>query len=157
MFETPALRVCNSATLKRTVCECQQGSKQQLCNSATLKSPPSRMRTQGIENRNNNIAVGGIRVAELQTCKTPPSQVTILKHCRCQDCRHWLRAPYAMCRHGLVVNGVKAIPEYPADEWHYCAMYHGPQVSKEVWVWPRALPCREAMMRVQPSEKGETA
>ena len=44
-----------------------------------------------------------------------------------------------MCRHGLVVNGVGAIPEYPASEWHYCAMYHGPQVSKEVWVWPRRV------------------
>ena len=139
MFETPAMRVCDSATLKSTVYECQQGAKQQLCNSATLKSPPSRMRTQGIENRNNNIAVGGIRVAELQSCKTPPSQVTILRHCRCQDCRHWIRAPYAMCRHGLVVNGVKAVPEYPADEWHYCAMYHGPQVSKEVWLWSRSV------------------
>ena len=44
-----------------------------------------------------------------------------------------------MCRHGLIVNGVRAVPEYPADEWHYCAMYHGPQISKEVWVWRRSV------------------
>jgi hypothetical protein len=44
-----------------------------------------------------------------------------------------------MCRHGLIVNGVKGVPEYPADAWHYCAMYHGFQISKEVWVWPRSV------------------
>ena len=113
MFEAHALQVCDSATLKPLVWEKKSlfgTNSLRLCNSATLKSPPSRVRTQGIKNRNNNIAVGGIRVAELQTCKTPPGQVTILRHCRCQDCRHWIRAPYA----GLVVNGVKAVPEYPA-------------------------------------------
>jgi len=25
----------------------------------------------------------------------------------------------------------------PPDAWHYCADYHGPQISKDVWVWPR--------------------
>ena len=114
MFEAPALQVCESATLKPFVLNKKSLSGTnllQLCNSATLKSPPSRVRTKGIEDRNNNIAVGGIRVAESQSRKTPPpSQVTILRHCRCQDCRHWIRAPYA----GLVVNSVKAVPEYPA-------------------------------------------
>jgi hypothetical protein len=23
------------------------------------------------------------------------------------------------------------------DAWHYCAGYRGPQISKDVWVWPR--------------------
>jgi hypothetical protein len=40
-----------------------------------------------------------------------------------------------MCRQGLIVNGVKAVPEYPADAWHYCASYDGQQISKDVWVW----------------------
>ncbi len=26
----------------------------------------------------------------------------------------------------------------PPDAWHYCSDYHGPQISKDVWVWPRA-------------------
>jgi hypothetical protein len=25
----------------------------------------------------------------------------------------------------------------PPDAWHYCADYHGPQISKDVWAWPR--------------------
>jgi len=26
----------------------------------------------------------------------------------------------------------------PPDAWHYCALYHGSQVSRDVWVWPKA-------------------
>jgi hypothetical protein len=25
----------------------------------------------------------------------------------------------------------------PPDAWHYCSHYNGPQISKDVWVWPR--------------------
>ena len=69
-----------------------------------------------------------------------PGQATILRHCRCIDCRHWIRPPYSECVHGLIRNGVKPVPEYPADAWHYCALYHGPQLSKDVIVWPKATP-----------------
>ena len=31
----------------------------------------------------------------------------------------------------------------PADQWHYCAFYQGPQVSKDVWVWPRSVVSEE--------------
>jgi hypothetical protein len=65
----------------------------------------------------------------------PVCNVTILRHCRCIDCRLWLTAPHSMCRHGIVVNGLKAAPEYPADFWHYCARYDGPQVNKDIFVW----------------------
>ena len=68
----------------------------------------------------------------------PPDHVTILRHCRCQDCEHWIRHPYTECRHGIIRNGVKEQPEYPAEAWHYCALYRGPQISKDVFVWPRA-------------------
>ena len=68
----------------------------------------------------------------------PPCHVTILRHCRCQDCEHWIRPPYNECRHGIIRNGVKERPEFPADAWHYCALYQGPQISKDVFVWPRA-------------------
>jgi len=73
-----------------------------------------------------------------RTRKAPPAQVTILRHCRCQDCEHWIRHPHNECRHGIISNGVKERPEYPADAWHYCALYRGPQISKDVFVWPRA-------------------
>jgi hypothetical protein len=23
------------------------------------------------------------------------------------------------------------------EQWHYCSDYYGPQISKDVWVWPR--------------------
>ena len=67
-----------------------------------------------------------------------PIPATILRYCRCMDCRHWIAEPHSECIHGIIRNGVKPVPEYPADAWHYCALYHGPQVSKDVWVWPKA-------------------
>jgi len=30
--------------------------------------------------------------------------------------------------------------EPPVDASHYCALYHGPQISKDVWVWPKVAP-----------------
>jgi len=68
---------------------------------------------------------------------SPPAPATILKHCRCRDCRKWIGKPYSECRHGIIRNGVKEPPEYPAEAWHYCALYRGPQISKDVWVWPK--------------------
>jgi len=69
----------------------------------------------------------------------PSAQVTTLKHCRCVDCLFWRAAPVSECRHGTIRNGI-GDPEYPPNAWHYCALYHGPQVSKDVWVWPRVAP-----------------
>lgn len=62
--------------------------------------------------------------------------MTILKHCRCQDCGRWIQPPYSMCRLGIIVNGLKSTPEFPADAWHWCARYNGPPRSTDVWEWP---------------------
>ena len=78
---------------------------------------------------------------EVAPAPSPPSaRVTVLRRCRCIDCRHWIAEPYSECVHGIIRNGVKPVPEYPADAWHWCALYHGPQISKDVWVWPKATP-----------------
>ena len=68
----------------------------------------------------------------------PSRQVTVLRHCRCKDCGNWVRHPQSECVHGLVRNGLTPAPEFSADAWHYCALYDGPQISKDVFVWPRA-------------------
>lgn len=69
----------------------------------------------------------------------PPSgHVTILRHCRCRDCEHWAAHPHNECIHGIIRNGLKPVPEFPADGWHYCALYHGPRFSGDVLVWPMA-------------------
>lgn len=69
-----------------------------------------------------------------------PGRVTLLKHCRCVDCRNWIACDLR-CRAGI--GGVKVewgtgkrICEPLPDTWHYCAGYHGPQISPDVWVWP---------------------
>jgi len=62
----------------------------------------------------------------------PSAQVTTLKHCRCVDCLFWRAAPVSECRHGTIRNGI-GDPEYPPNAWHYCALYHGPQISLDVW------------------------
>ncbi len=73
----------------------------------------------------------------------PPGSVTVLKHCRCQDCRnfHCVAGEYC-CRDGI--GGTKVvwatgerICDPPPETWHYCAGYHGPQISRDVWVWPK--------------------
>ncbi|OQB85183.1 MAG: hypothetical protein BWX88_02022 [Planctomycetes bacterium ADurb.Bin126] len=70
----------------------------------------------------------------------PSLKVTVLRHCRCLDCRKWVAADRA-CRAGI--GGVKVtwgtgerVCDPPPDAWQYCAGYNGPQVSPDVWVWP---------------------
>lgn len=73
----------------------------------------------------------------------PSSGVTVLKHCRCSDCRKLSKVGdgYVCAEHIGGTAVVWATGEHlcdPApDAWHYCAGYDGPQISKDVWVWPR--------------------
>ncbi len=77
----------------------------------------------------------------------PPSRhVTVLRHCRCSDCLNFSRAggeyfcsEYIGGTAAVWTTGERSC-DPPSDEWHYCARYHGPQVSKDVWVWPKATP-----------------
>ena len=56
--------------------------------------------------------------------------VTILKHCRCIDCHHWIetRIKTYLCQKLIPVSGTP-------EQWHWCACYRGPQISKEAYVW----------------------
>ncbi len=84
---------------------------------------------------------------QVVTGNRPPSvNVTILKHCRCIDCRKFFKTGKVegeyCCRDGIggtkVVWGTgERICDPPPEAWHYCAGYHGPQISKDVWVWPK--------------------
>jgi len=75
-----------------------------------------------------------------RTVRTPPTPIpaTILRHCRCVDCGHWVREPYNECAHGIIRNGVQPVLEFPPDAWHWCALYDGPQISRDVWLWAKA-------------------
>ena len=72
----------------------------------------------------------------------PPVEVTVLRHCRCLDCRKFYRAEGEFfCRDGIggtatVLGTGERICDPPADAWHYCAGYDGPPVSRDVWAWP---------------------
>ena len=76
---------------------------------------------------------------------SPPSiHVTILRYCRCQDCHKFVRTLSGdmICQEGIGGMGVvwgtgERICDPPPDAWHYCSGYDGPQISKDVWVWPR--------------------
>jgi len=76
-------------------------------------------------------------------CRPPSVDVTILKHCRCIDCRKFSKVEGEYCcRDGIggtkVVWGTgERICDPPPEAWHYCAGYHGPQISRDVWVWPK--------------------
>jgi len=73
-------------------------------------------------------------------CDAIPLDVTVLRHCRCIDCRNWIGPPYSECSQGIIRNGLVLRPEFPADGWHYCARYRGLQVSKDVWLFPQLQP-----------------
>jgi len=73
-----------------------------------------------------------------------PGAVTLLKHCRCMDCRrfHQDASGEFFCESYIGGTRVewatgKRYCDPPPDAWHYCADYHGPQISKDVWAWPR--------------------
>lgn len=106
-----------------------------------------------IVSSNINIEGAGNRVAESQTRKNPPPapSATILRLCRCGDCRRWDHQ-YGHCPELGLRAYVPRENVHPAmrqfwtdlatirlDEWHYCKFYDGPAVSKDVWVWPRLL------------------
>jgi len=65
--------------------------------------------------------------------------VTLLRHCRCTDC----------LRSRVPAGSELACPLPPVcrpapAKWHYCAAYHGPQISRDVWAWPRLRPAEVA-------------
>ena len=73
----------------------------------------------------------------------PPSTVILLRHCRCMDCRSFskVNGEYFCSEYigGTAVvwaTGKRQCDPSPAA-WHYCACYHGPQISKDVWGWRR--------------------
>ena len=75
---------------------------------------------------------------------TPSADVTILRHCRCQDCIGFSgKAGQYVCVHDI--GGTKITwatgqrqCDPPPDAWHHCSHYHGPQISTDVWVWRRS-------------------
>ena len=82
----------------------------------------------------------------------PPAPATILRHCRCQDCRRWDETA-GQCEARGLVRYIPKADYHPAmqpfwsdlgmirpEQWHYCADYHGPQISMDVWAWPKATP-----------------
>lgn len=73
-----------------------------------------------------------------------PAEVTLLKHCRCMDCQRFYMAMGGEFYCEFYIGGTrvewatgKRYCDPPPDAWHYCADYHGPQISKDVWAWPR--------------------
>lgn len=79
----------------------------------------------------------------------PPGPATVLRHCRCLDCGRWSTRTGTCHEFGFITY----IPreQYPKpmqrfwndlnmirpDEWHWCASYDGPSISKDVQVWPQ--------------------
>lgn len=84
------------------------------------------------------------------TCSQPsvpvPNDVTILRHCRCVDCRRFAFADgqyfcseYIGGTFSVVATGQRVCEPAP-EAWHYCSRYDGPQVSNDVWIWRKATP-----------------
>lgn len=88
--------------------------------------------------------MGLMNTTQMPEFPPPPRDVTILKHCRCVDCRHFHRVGgrYVCDRNvggtGVVWATGEHVCNPKPEQWHYCACYHGPQISKDVWAWPKA-------------------
>ena len=68
--------------------------------------------------------------------------VTILRHCRCIDCRKFFRNAAGTCFCRDYIGGTKIVwatgkrvCDPPPEAWRYCAGYDGPQISKDIFVW----------------------
>jgi len=123
--ETPRRKPCDEETLSPCAESAESESMSYTCAGARARA------------RARDVALAERDSPDSGVSMSPPAPATILKHCRCRDCRKWIGKPYSECRHGIIRNGVKEPPEYPAEAWHYCALYRGPQISKDVWVWPK--------------------
>ena len=71
-----------------------------------------------------------------------PGPVTILKHCRCIDCRRFHKTRLGDYYCDSLIGGTRIVCDTlerycdpPPDAWHYCRDYRGPRVSKDVFVW----------------------
>ena len=62
----------------------------------------------------------------------PPTNLfTVLKRCRCNDCPHWVEARRIKQHYCRALIPTAAEP----TQWHWCAGYGGPAISKETLVW----------------------
>ena len=74
---------------------------------------------------------------------TAPVPATILRHCRCSDCLNFSKVGGEyFCSEYIGGTAVvwatgERFCDPPSDAWHYCALYRGPQISKDVFVWPK--------------------
>ena len=74
----------------------------------------------------------------------PPVPATILRHCRCSDCLNFsCVAGEHFCSEHIGGTAVvwatgERFCDPPPNAWHYCARYRGPQISKDVFVWPKS-------------------
>ena len=98
---------------------------------------------------NVNRLLGSTVVPTLQTIHPTtnsipaPGRVTILKHCRCVDCRRFHKSLvgdsyYCDSLIGgtrIVYDTLECYCDPPPEAWHYCHDYRGPQISKETLMW----------------------
>ena len=77
---------------------------------------------------------------------TVPEPAVILRHCRCADCLNFSRVggEYFCSEYiggtAIVWATGRRSCDPPPDTWHYCAGYRGPQISRDVWAWPKVAP-----------------
>lgn len=131
-----------------------------VCNSASQQRPPSRASFRGM--RKSIWEGAGIRPAEWQSRESPPfrPEATILHLCCCQDCEHrddaqgvpgFRRYVPGEDYHPAMRRFWTDVGMIRPDQWYRCAEYHGPLVSKNVWVCPRVAPSRATLAQVRTS------
>lgn len=129
--ESGRIRENRLAILPRTTSIADQGLEPQR-EKREISSPSSHARGRACAHARARGEEYGAGDSLFPPILPAPGPVTLLKHCRCADC---LRSKVPVGSSPACPLPCVCLP--PADEWHYCAAYHGPQISKDVRAWPR--------------------
>jgi len=135
--ETPRRKRCEGTTLPR----CAESAESESM-SYTYAGAHTRTRARDVQLAERDSPDSIVSMP-------PPAPATVLKNCRCRDCRRWDDID-GRCE---VCGFVQYIPKEDYDpsvrqfwsdlgmirsqQWHYCTYYRGPQISKDVWVCPK--------------------
>lgn len=152
VFAAPDLRRSAKARESQDSTFASVSSRSESCLGDVCESRESHMQLHACASARTGAreAELGNRLSQLPRLSQSPSEPAfVLKHCRCVDCCRW-EGVQGFCDVLCFRRHVSREDYRPAmrsfwtdlgmirpDAWHFCAFYDGPQISDDVWLWPK--------------------